>query len=166
MLAMMVPALARADVETYPMISLPLTLGGHRSADDGGFSWGLRPEVIAARYDGTGWGIGGYAQLERANGTTLLAAGATLVGYAGSRAIAPSIGVYRRGDEDDGIQAGLFFGRRGPVDRDLPADLPYGLRVDMQLGDARSIVISASLDTAPLAMLVGGIFVAAGAGAD
>lgn len=166
-LAVLVPALAHAEVETYPMVSLPLTLGGHRTNDEGTFSWGVRPEVIAARYDHDGeigWGLGGYGQLERADGTTLLAAGATLIGYFGDRAIAPSIGVYRRGDSDDGIQAGLFVGRRAPVDRDMPADLPYGVRVDMQLGDKQAIVISASLDTAPLFMLLGGIIVAASSG--
>jgi hypothetical protein len=127
----------------------------------------MRPEVIAGRYghdDGRGWGVGGYAQLERASGTTQLAAGATLVGYFGHRAIAPSIGAYRRGDADDGIQAGLFFGRRAPMGRDLPTDLPYGMRVDLQLGDEQAVVISASLDTAPLVLLIGGIIAAAWAG--
>jgi hypothetical protein len=168
LLAFLAPALAHADIETYPMVSLPLTLGGHRTSDGGAFSWGLRPEVIAARYDhdaSIGWGLGGYGQLERASGTTLLATGATLVGYFGTRAVAPSVGVYRRGDAD-GMQAGLFVGRRGPMDRDLPADLPYGVRLDMQLGDEQSIVISASLDTAPIVLLIGGILVATSAGAD
>jgi hypothetical protein len=162
-LALLVPALAAAEVETYPLVSLPLTLGGHRTTGDGAFSWGMRPEVIAGRYDhqaARGWGVGGYGQLERASGTTLLAGGATLVGYVGSRAVAPSLGVYRRGDDDDGLQAGLFVGRRAPMDRDLPADLPYGMRLDMQLGDEQSIVISASLDTAPLVLLLGGIIAA------
>jgi hypothetical protein len=59
------------------------------------------------------------------------------------------------------IAAATFVGHRAPLDRDLPADLPYGVRIDMQLGDEQSIVVSASLDTAPLVLLLGGIIVAA-----
>ncbi len=161
---------ADADVvETYPMISLPLTLGTHRTTDDGSFSWGLRPEVIASRIDhdaGRGWGIGGYAQLERADGDSTYAGGATLVGYGESGALALSVGLYRRSDDDSGVQTSVFFGRRGSTDRDIPLDVPIGFRVDLQHGETDSIVVSAVLDTAPLFLLIGGIFVVVGAGRD
>ena len=170
---LVVLALARAahadDIETFPMISLPLTLGTHQTAGDGAFSWGLRPEVIASRVDwqaGWGWGIGGYAQLERASADTSFAGGITVVGYGSLGALALSAGRYHRSDDDSGYQASVFFGRRGPVDRDVPLDLPFGVRVDLQRGDVDSIVVSANVDTAPLFALVAGIFVAAGAGRD
>jgi hypothetical protein len=162
MLAVLVAAPAYAgEVETFPMISLPLTLGTHRTTDDGLFAWGVRPEVIAARIDhdaARGWGIGGYAQLERADGDSLFAGGATLVGYGESGAIAVSAGVYRRGDADSGVQTSVFFGLRGSVDRDVPLDLPFGFRLDLQHGDVDSLVVSAVLDTAPLFLVLGGIF--------
>ena len=145
-------------VETFPLISLPLTLGGHRTIEDGAFSWGLRPEVIASRVaeDGYGWGAGGYVQLERADGNTLYAAGVTLVGYAAGSAVAASVGYYER-EGDTGAQASLFFGPRGKTHPDVPLDLPYGLRVDVQLGEERTLIVSAQFDTAPLFVVVGGI---------
>ena len=170
-----IATLAHAEVvETYPMISMPLTLGTHRTTDGGAFSWGLRPEVIAARIDHDargmwsldGWGIGGYAQLERADADSLFAGGLTLVGYGSSGALALSVGLYHRSDDDRGVQSSVFFGRRGPFDRDLPADLPFGVRVDLQHGQVDSIIVAIAVDTAPLFALIAGIAVAAGAGRD
>lgn len=167
-------ATARADVETFPLASLPITLGTHRTASAGTFSWSVRPEVIASRIrwgswgePAGGWGLGGYAQVERSDEDTMYAGGLTLVGYAGKRAIAPSVGLYHRNDADRGVQASLFFGRRTPLDRDLPLDIPFGVRVDLMLaGDprARSIIISAQLDTSPLFVLLGGIAAILGRG--
>jgi len=149
---------ALALLETFPMVSLPLTLGGHRTTDDGAFSWGMRPEVIASRIaeDGHGWGAGGYVQYERAAGNALYAAGVTLVGYAGGSGIALSGGYYER-EGDTGPQASLFFGPRGRVHPDVPLDSPFGVRVDAQLGEERSLIVGVQLDTTALLVLVGGV---------
>ena len=96
----------------------------------------------------------------------MFAGGVTLVGYGSLGAVALSAGLFHRNDDERGYQASLFFGRRGPLDRDVPLDLPFGFRVDLQHGDTDSIVVSVTVDTAPLFALVGGIFVAAGAGRD
>jgi hypothetical protein len=147
---------ALALLETFPMVSLPLTLGGHRTTDDGAFSWGMRPEVIASRIaeDDQGWGAVGYVQDGRAGGNALDAAGLTLVGYAGRSGIALSGGYYER-EGDTGPQASLFFGPRGRIDRDVPLDAPFGVRVDAQLGGERSLIFCVQLDTTPLLVHVG-----------
>jgi len=64
------------------------------------------------------------------------------------------------------VQSSVFFGRRAPADRDVPLDLPFGFRVDLQHGETESIIVSVTLDTAPLFALIVGVFVAAGAGRD
>jgi hypothetical protein len=147
---------ARADGNGPPQISAPVIVGADVEPDGTGFAIGFRPEVIFPIADGSG--VGPYAGIasERGRGTYQL--GATYAIYAKHRAFAPSLGVYHRSPGDDGVVVGAFFGWRF-YNRDLPLDIPFGVRVDAQLGidgnRERAVVVSAQLDVVGAAALFG-----------
>jgi hypothetical protein len=143
---------------THLLFSLPLLLGGASDADLG-FYYGLRPELVLARFStrsaravGRGFGCGLYGELLRLSGDSVLGAGVTCVAYLGGYAVAPSVGVASRpaGDERDGaVAAGLFFGFRGWDSEIGSTDDPVGIRIDGHFGygdgDGKDRVIMVSV---------------------
>lgn len=155
---------------TYVLLSLPLLLGG-TGLGDGGFVYGLRPELLISRVPtapdgntrGTGFGCGLYGELLRWDGNSTLGAGLTCVAYLDGFGIAPSIGLAKglaTMDPDAGelaMTAGLFVGLRDWIDKLGLSDLPVGVRFDTHFGSGgsqeRSFVIAAQLDL----IVVGGL---------
>jgi hypothetical protein len=142
----------------YPLISLPLLLGGTNQGD-GGFVYGLRPELVIARLeDDAGFGLGLYGELLRWSGDTTLGAGLTFVHYLGALAYAPSVGLAKRsvdGAREDVVSAGLFLGlRHRSALRVL--DFPLGVRVDGRFGrdgsGERAVMVTVCLDLAILSV--------------
>lgn len=141
-----------------PLISLPLVLGGTNQGD-GGFVYGLRPELVIARLrDDAGFGLGLYGELLRWSGDTTLGVGLSLVHYLGALAYAPSVGLAKRtvdGAREDVVSAGLFLGlRHRSALRVL--DFPLGVRVDGRFGrdgsGERAVMVTVCLDLAILSV--------------
>lgn len=145
---------------THSLLSVPLLLGG-TSLGDNGFAIGFRPELVRARLresagqTGGGHGIGVYAEVLRANGTTMSGAGLTYVLYLDGLGLAPSLGVYARDTETGravGYGGSLYLGIRTRIDALGYFDFPYGVRIDIKsgAGDAseRTIMVTAQLDLA------------------
>jgi hypothetical protein len=139
--------LAAADKRT--LFSTPLVLGFDEQQH--AFVYGIRPEVILGLTccEDRALGFGLYADVERVSGDTLIGAGLTVMIYRDLFAFGPSLGLYRRGDEDGGAVS-LFVGLRFPQFDHV--DLPVGIRVEGRFGgdstttDRSSYVISAQLD--------------------
>lgn len=146
---------------THLLFSLPLLLGG--ASDAGlGFHYGLRPELVLARFStrkasaaGRGFGCGLYGELLRLSDDSVVGAGVTCVAYLGGYAVAPSVGVASRpaGNERDGaVAAGLFFGYRGWDSEIGSTDDPVGIRIDGHFGYGdgggkdRAIMVSVAFD--------------------
>lgn len=156
----LLPAESPSRHQIYKLFSLPLLLGG-TSEYDGGFVYGVRPELVIARLRkdewrsgaGPGFGFGAYGELVRWDGESTLGAGVTFVHYLGWFAYAPSVGMVTRRVEDEranAISAGVFLGFRGWSGRLGAADYPVGVRVDGRFAhdgsSERAVMVSACLD--------------------
>jgi hypothetical protein len=150
---------ARADGQLFGyerrvLFSAPMVLGYDDQA--GSFIYGVRPEVIVALSGccapdqlGRALGLGLYAEVDRVAGDTVLGAGLTAMRYSRHLAFGPSLGVYRR-DDEDGVSASLFVGLRFPEFEHV--DLPIGIRVEGRFGgdammtDRTTLVVTAQVD--------------------
>jgi hypothetical protein len=161
--------------ERLTQFSAPLVLGGTNEGD-GGFVWGLRPEVVtswtvergfSADRTFSGLGLGGYAELLRANGSTIAGAGLTFLRCTQPFAVAPSVGIYHRwgeGADPTGIAASLYAGLRffelGSF------DLPFGFRLEYRYGlgasTERSFQFTVDLDVLVGIGLVAGVIESVG----
>jgi hypothetical protein len=160
---------------TYVLLGLPLLFGGTNHSE-GGFSYGIRPELVLARIPtrdhsvaGPGFGCGIYGELLRWSGITSAGAGVTCVAYFGGLGIAPSAGLATRAPEDarareNAMVAGLFVGARGWGGRLGSLDRPVGIRVDGRFGyggsSERSVLVAVELDLTLLGQIFVGLFTA------
>jgi hypothetical protein len=158
-----------------PLLSIPVAFGySDRDPLDNALTLGLRTEILLARdVRHPAFGIGPFVELATIGGDTretFVGGGATVAVYARHLAFAGSLGfdaVRAGGDWHGQPVVSGFLGHRGRIDRDLPLDAPFGVRVDVRPAtDALPTTVSASLslDAATIAVWAAALSGAVGGG--
>ncbi|HEY0251955.1 MAG TPA: hypothetical protein VGC41_10535 [Kofleriaceae bacterium] len=154
---------AGARDDLAPLTREAFSLQGSVGGGNGGFAYGVRPELIVTRdVIHPSFGIGPYLEVGR-DSDLYGGGGLTLVRYGHLLAFAASFGVdaihHDAGHGDSWhpqLVASAFFGFRELWDSDAPLDAPFGIRLDVRPGTSAlptTITASLSFDLPSIAIL-------------
>ncbi|MFT3699832.1 MAG: hypothetical protein QM831_42200 [Kofleriaceae bacterium] len=152
----------RARDDLNPLTRQAFSLQGTLGGGNGGFAYGLRPELIFTRdVIHPTWGVGPYLELGK-NSDFYAGGGITVVHYWRELAASASLGI--AGVDHTGFHpqpvGSLFFGFRAFWDTDLPLDAPIGIRVDFRPATGpvpMTVTASLSFDLPSVALLFGAL---------